>query len=166
MLKLASEHFRLDLQLFWQRGSLFLLLNTAVATVYASVSQAALRPVLAVFGIITTVFWFLVMRASAYWIDNWRRELAALDAIVSNHRFFTRMSEETARRPWLVPSEISKWLPATLAIGWCALFIWSVTLVIVMLDDRRIALLSPSQQRLAASHAWRAGRPRYWANSA
>ncbi len=103
MLKLASEHFRLDLQLFWQRGSLFLLMNTAVATVYAAASQAALRPLLAVFGLITTVFWFLVMRASAYWIDHWRH------------------------RPWLVPSEISKWLPAVLAAGWCALFIGSLT---------------------------------------
>jgi hypothetical protein len=44
MLKLASEHFRLDLQLFWQRSSLFLVLDTAVATVYASASQASLRP--------------------------------------------------------------------------------------------------------------------------
>lgn len=127
MLKLASEHFRLDLQLFWQRGSLFLLMNTAVAAVYASASQAALRPVLAVFGLITTVFWLLVMRASAYWIDRWRQELATLDAVASNHRFFTRMSEGTTSRPWLVPSEISKWLPAVLAAGWCALFIGSVT---------------------------------------
>jgi hypothetical protein len=127
MLKLASEHFRLDLQLFWQRGSLFLLLNTAVASVYASAGQAALRPVLAVFGFITTVFWFLVMRASAYWIDRWRMELGTLDAIASNHRFFTRMSEESASKPWLVPSEISKWLPGVLAVGWCALFFWSVT---------------------------------------
>lgn len=126
MLKLASEHFRLDLQLFWQRGSLFLLLNTAVATVYASASQATLRPVLAVFGFITTVFWFLVMRASAYWIDRWRQELATLDVIVNDHRFFTRMSDKTASQPWLVPSEISKWLPAVLAIGWFSLFIWSV----------------------------------------
>lgn len=127
MLKLASEHFRLDLQLFWQRGSLFLLLNTAVASVYASASQTALRPVLAVFGFVTTVFWFLVMRASAYWIDRWRMELGTLDAIASDHRFFTRMSEESASKPWLVPSEISKWLPAVLAVGWCALFTWSVT---------------------------------------
>jgi hypothetical protein len=127
MLKLASEHFRLDLQLFWQRGSLFLLLNTAVASVYVSASEAALRPVLAVFGFVTTVFWFLVMRASAYWIDRWRIELGMLDAIASNHHVFTRMSEESASKPWLVPSEISKWLPAVLAVGWCALFIWSVT---------------------------------------
>jgi hypothetical protein len=126
MLKLASEHFRLDLQLFWQRGSLFLLLNTAVATVYASASQPALRPVLALFGLITTVFWFLVMRASAYWIDRWRGELAALDPAASNHRVFVRMSDETVSKPWLVPSEITKWLPAVLAIGWSALFIWSL----------------------------------------
>lgn len=126
MLKLASEHFRLDLQLYWQRGSMFLLMNTAVATVYASASQAALRPVLAIFGLITTVFWFLVMRASAYWIDRWREELAAMDAAASNYRFFTRMSEDTSRKPWLVPSEISKWLPAVLAAGWCALFIGSI----------------------------------------
>jgi hypothetical protein len=123
MLKLASEHFRLDLQLFWQRGSLFLLMNTAVATVYASASQAALRPVLSVFGLITAVFWFLVMRASAYWIDHWRQELARLEIIATDHRFFTRMSEDTASRPWLVPSEVSKWLPAVLAAGWFALFI-------------------------------------------
>lgn len=121
MLKLASEHFRLDLQLFWQRGSLYLLLTTAVATVYASASQPALRPVLAVFGLITSVFWFLVMRGSAYWIDRWRQELARLDVIASDHRFFTRMSEETVRKPWLVPSEVSQWLPLVLAAGWCAL---------------------------------------------
>lgn len=126
MLKLASEHFRLDLQLFWQRGSLFLVLNTAVATVYASAGQPALRPVLALFGLITTVSWFLVMRASAYWIDRWRGELAALDRAASNHRVFTRMPDETASRPWLVPSEITKWLPAVLAIGWFTLLIWSL----------------------------------------
>jgi hypothetical protein len=50
MPKLVSEHFRLDLQLFWQRGNLFLLLNTALASVYASAGEAALRPVLAAFG--------------------------------------------------------------------------------------------------------------------
>ncbi len=126
MLKLASEHFRLDLQLFWQRSNLYLLLNTAAATVYVSASQPALRPVLAAFGLITSVFWFLVLRGSAYWIDRWRQELERLDPIASDHRFFTRMSQETVRKPWLVASEISQWLPVILTIGWTALGVSSL----------------------------------------
>jgi hypothetical protein len=126
MLKLASEHFRLDLQLFWQRGSLYLFLNTGLATVYASVSQSAFRPVLAAFGLITAGFWFWLWHSSAYWIAHWTQVLGALDAIASDHRYFTRMSEEAAKKPWLVPSEISQWLPAVLAIGWGALLIWSL----------------------------------------
>jgi hypothetical protein len=126
MLKLASEHFRLDLQLFWQRGTLYLLLNTAVATVWASASQPALRPVLAVSGFITSLFWFLVLRGSAYWIDRWRQELARLDVIVSDHGVFTRMSQETVRKPWLVPSEVSQWFPVVFAAGWTALAAWSL----------------------------------------
>lgn len=126
MLKLASEHFRLDLQLFWQRSNLYLLLNTALATVYVSASHPALRPVLAIFGLICSMFWFLVLRGSAYWIDHWRQELEHLDAIASDHRFFTRMSRDTVRKRWLVASEISQWLPAVFAIGWVVLAVSSL----------------------------------------
>jgi hypothetical protein len=124
MLKLVSEHFRLDLQLFWQRGSLYLVVTAALLSVYASTGTGAAHWALAVFGLIVSAFWFAVSRASAYWIDRWTDELMRADRVVNPTPAIATMHEETLKRPWLVPSTISQWLPLVIAASWIGLMIW------------------------------------------
>lgn len=83
MLKLVSERFRLDLQLFWQRGSLYLVVTAALFSVYASTGTGAAHWALAAFGLTVSAFWFAVSRASAYWIDRWTDELMRADRAVN-----------------------------------------------------------------------------------
>jgi hypothetical protein len=88
LFKLAAEHFRNDLQLFWQRCNLYLVVNVALVSVYSSLHVSSLQSLLAGFGFIISIFWFVVIRGSAYWIKSWRQQLGELDELVDSRHIF------------------------------------------------------------------------------
>lgn len=70
LFKLAAERFRNDLQLFWQRGNRYLVVNVVLVSVHSSLHISSLQSLSAGFGFIISIFWFVVIRDSAYWIDS------------------------------------------------------------------------------------------------
>ncbi len=121
LFKLVAEHFRADLQLFWQRCNLYLVVNAALVSVYSSLHASSLQPLLAGFGLIISIFWFVVVRGSAYWIDNWRQQLGQLDEFANTRHIFAEFQRQAAEHPWRVPSWVTQWLPLVFAIGWAGL---------------------------------------------
>lgn len=125
--KVVAEHYRQDLRLFWQRCNLYLIVHAALVSVYATIESASLAPMLGVFGLVLSVFWYLVARGSFLWIRRWRAELTRLDRIVDRFQAFAQVEERGNAYPWLSPSWVTQWLPIAFGLGWMGLMALSLS---------------------------------------
>ncbi len=77
--EIAIETRNLEIGLFWQRSNYFLVLNTAVAVGFFSVSQFEYQIALSVFGFIVSFLWFRANLGSKYWQSRWEHRVSKLE---------------------------------------------------------------------------------------
>ncbi len=128
MFETVSAHFRQDVSLFWTRANFYLVVQAGLLSVTAGfASRGASTPDkwiavgLCAIGLILAVFWYLVMRAAMFWMQNWREKVIEIDQVVNRFRSYTRAEAENTRSPWLRPSLITAQLPIAFMIVWIAL---------------------------------------------
>ncbi|MFI6079114.1 hypothetical protein ACIA5C_47175 [Actinoplanes sp. NPDC051343] len=118
ILKLVHSHFDQDLRQFWVRGNMFLIVTgVLVSTFAATAAKSEYSLVIAAFGLIVSLFWFAVARASYLWICAWRDELCRLDDQVDRFKSISRV-ERLPLRPFASASGITRWFPIVVAVGW------------------------------------------------
>ncbi len=93
--KIAIETRQLEIQLFWQRSNYFLVLNTAVAAAYFSVSSCWHSLILAIFGVAVSALWLLVNFGSKYWQVRWEAAAERLEKqFAAGARMFSASPEQ------------------------------------------------------------------------
>jgi hypothetical protein len=118
ILKMVQTHFLQDLRLFWVRSNMYLLTNGALVSVFASVASRRLpAAMIAGFGLVVSIFWLIVARASYQWLGIWRRELCKLDEEVDRFQVLARI-EQAPLRAIQSPSRVTQWLPLVVGLGW------------------------------------------------
>jgi len=128
--KVTAEHFRQDLSLFWTRANFYLIVQAGLLSVTAgsilnrTPGVLVSKPVnllLCVTGLILSVFWFLVLRGSLFWISQWRAKIIEIDKAVSRFQAYATIETLLLKTPLLSPSRVTTYLPLLFIVGWIAL---------------------------------------------
>lgn len=77
-LKIALDNRAFEIQLFWQRSNYFLVLMTALGIGAFTIKDEMLSPVVALFAICCSYFWFRTNLGSKFWQESWEVEVIAL----------------------------------------------------------------------------------------
>ncbi|GAA3345234.1 hypothetical protein GCM10020358_51520 [Amorphoplanes nipponensis] len=127
ILKLVHSHFDQDLRQFWVRSNMYLILTGVLVSAYAATApKGDYSLVVGVFGLVVSVFWFAVARASYLWICAWRAELCRLDEEIDRFRAIAR-TERLPLRPLASATGVTRWFPLVVAAGWTTLLLATVT---------------------------------------
>jgi hypothetical protein len=131
--RVINEHFRQDVREFWVRSNFYLLVQAGLISVFvATGSNPAMHTgagnktalsliVLAGMGLVLSLLWFTVARASVFWIRKWRQEMIELDNLLNRHRSYSRIERYAADRPLKSPSYITQYVPFSFTLAWLAL---------------------------------------------
>jgi len=123
ILKILQAHYLQDLREFWVRNNMYLVINGALISVYASTANKGSYSLpIAVFGLIITAFWLAVARASYQWLHAWRQELVKIDDEVDRFQIY-RNVEISRPRGIRSPAWVTQWLPAILALTWIVILL-------------------------------------------
>jgi len=126
ILKLVHSHFDQDLREFWVRNNMYLVVTGVLVSVFATnANKGGYQLVIAAFGLVVSIFWFAVARASYLWICAWREELCRLDEQVDRFQSIAR-TERLPLRPLGSASGLTRWFPAVVSAGWLALIVGSL----------------------------------------
>lgn len=122
--KVVVEHFRHNLEMFWQPYTLFILIQGALITVFTSTTSLGRdRSALAVFGILLSAYWAWIGWTRWRLINHWRKEVMRLDLTVDRHLAFFWVETHAQRRPLLIPAYSALALPPLMAVGWIVLWV-------------------------------------------
>ncbi len=120
--KVVVEHFRHNLEIFWQHYLLFLGIQGALITVFTGrESSHKGQGALVIFGILLSVYWGWVAWTRWMLIDRWREEVKRLDLEVDRHLAFFWVETHVRRDPFLIPAFSALLLPLLIAVGWIVL---------------------------------------------
>lgn len=123
ILKLVHSHFDQDLREFWVRNNMYLVVTGVLVSVFASTApHGSYSLIIGVFGLIVSVFWFAVSRASHRWICAWRQELCRLDLEIDRFQAIHHV-ENLPVRPLGSASGITRWFPLVVSAGWALLLL-------------------------------------------
>jgi hypothetical protein len=78
--KIALKMRNFEIKLFWQRSNYFLVLTSATAIGFFSLSNTIFAFALSIFGLLSSIFWFLVNSGSKYWQSRWEHRLYLIEA--------------------------------------------------------------------------------------
>jgi hypothetical protein len=123
--KVVSEHFRNDFRMVWEHSSLFVVIQGAFLSVFASISSDGRGEVadgLALVGIVLTLMWWWVVTGRMYLVDQWRVEMRNIDLRVDHLAIYSTMEQRVTKR-WFLDSTrvIARLLPPTFLVGWLIL---------------------------------------------
>jgi hypothetical protein len=146
LFRITAEHFRHDLTALWNHSSYFLIIQGALASVFANaigpqdpnneivlVSAKDEGLVLAGVGFVFALVWSWVAARRVALIQKWRENVTHLDGCVDRHGVYLRVEPDvgshwwygpsalTARLPWLVSA---MWLLAIAVLRWPSLLTW------------------------------------------
>lgn len=123
--EMVGAHYRQDMQMFWVRGTTFLLVELALLAIVSNAAQKGthVAPGVSVIGIGVSLVWFLVARSSAAWIDAWRRTMIDIDSEVNPLKSYSVDRQQPGRKRKIStivarPSEIGQLLPVVFIAGW------------------------------------------------
>lgn len=125
MLKIAGEHFRHDLSIFWTHSNFFLLIQGALLSVY--ITQTASNPdsfliwTLGMFGVLLAAFWYWVQHARVALIQRWREQVKRLDMAVDRHQVYVAVESYVQGHKLRSPTYFSQFLPLLFVLGWALL---------------------------------------------
>jgi hypothetical protein len=90
VLELAAEIRKTEIGLFWQRSLFFGGLIAAAFLAYCNIRevQPEIRFAILCIGLISSLAWTLVNRASSYWQDAWQQKIEQLEQQLLEHRIF------------------------------------------------------------------------------
>jgi hypothetical protein len=121
--KVVVEHFRHNLEIFWQHYILFIAIQGALLTVATDKNSSDPRKqALAGFGILLSAFWWWIGWRRWKLIELWREEVMRLDLVVDRHASFFSVETKVRRRPLGIPAFSALFLPPLIGIGWIVLF--------------------------------------------
>jgi hypothetical protein len=121
ILKLVHTHFDQDLREFWVRNNMYVLVTGVLVSVFVS-TRGIYSLVIGGFGLIVSLFWFVVARASYLWICAWRDELCRLDIEIDRFKAIARV-ERLPLRPFGSSTGVTRWFPLVVAMGWTFLLL-------------------------------------------
>lgn len=131
----VTDHFKRDIQWFFDRSNFFLVAEAALLSVFFVLIKD--RPTdgidiimlgIALAGLALVVFWWFAVRGSLFWINYWREEAQRLSAELSRFRIYHESQEVALANPTKSPEKIAKCLPRLFGV------IWLLMLVVVFLD--------------------------------
>jgi hypothetical protein len=126
--KMIQAHYLQDLREFWVRNNMYLVINGALVSVYASTAnRGSYSLAIAAFGLVITVFWIAVARSSNQWLRAWREELIRLDRTVDRFQVYSHV-EQGAPRGIRSPASVTQWLPVSLGVGWVLIILLGAVL--------------------------------------
>jgi len=121
-------HFRQDISLFWTRADFYLVVQAGLlsVTVNAFANRSLANGKFIIVGLCTvglslTIFWYLVMRGSTFWLGKWREQVIELDTAISRFKSFALVETQVKGSPSLSPSRITQYLPLVFVIAWVVL---------------------------------------------
>lgn len=123
ILKMLQTHYLQDLREFWVRNNMYLVINGALISVYASTAgKGSYGLPIGVFGLIITGFWMAVARSSYQWLHAWREELVKVDDAVDHFQIY-RNVEMSMPRGIRSPAWVTQWLAAAVALIWIVILL-------------------------------------------
>lgn len=107
--EVVAAHYRQDVLMYWTRLSVFLVVQAGLLAVVGSVDSedGGRATVFATVGAGISVVWFLVARASVWWIAVWRRQIVELDAIVNPLASYAADLESRHKNSWARLRDVS-----------------------------------------------------------
>jgi hypothetical protein len=132
--KMIAEHFNQDLREFWNRANFYLVTNAGLFSAFLIVYPALIKDHLLVvtlvpfLGIAIAALWFLVLRGSVYWIEQWREQIIKLSKELDRFQCYYNVESSLKDRRLSSPSILTKILPIVFVIAWIAI------LAIVLLE--------------------------------
>jgi hypothetical protein len=125
VLELAAEIQKTETSLFWQRSLFFGGLIAAAFLAYCNIRevQPEIRFAILCLGVIFSLTWTLVNRASSYWQEAWQQKIQQLEQQVLEHRFFEN-PEPTQKLSWLWASRNYSVSKLLMALSDFTLLIW------------------------------------------
>lgn len=138
LFRITSEHFRHDLVALWNHSSFFMILQGALASVFATAIGPREDPVaglvsarqeallLAMIGLVFGLYWSLVAYRRVVLIEQWRRNMTHLDGRVDRHGVYLTVEPNVGDRWWYGPSALTARLP------WLVSVLWLVALLVLL----------------------------------
>ncbi len=140
--RIVSEHFRQDISSFWNHATFYVVLQGALATVFATtvgprdgdgasglLAPSVLALVLALLGMLFSVAWWLAGQGRRKLIDAWRDQVVHQEALVAGENPSYAEVEKIAKKLPLEPTRVTAVVPVVLALAWCVATVWAATVV-------------------------------------
>jgi hypothetical protein len=141
LFKLAVSTRQFEIQMFWQRSSYFMVLNTAIAIAFFSLKEGMRGAIVALLGVLACIVWCMINLGSKYWQIRWEEAAARFEkqcapeaklfsassdeiqAVVKNH---LDNGSHTRLKRWhnaqiLRKPSVSSWM---LILSFCFTIIW------------------------------------------
>jgi hypothetical protein len=120
--EMTSEHFRMEIQLFWTRANFYLAIEAALASIaFTQTANTFVVYLLSGVGVFLAIIWFLVSNGTAFWIRKWREQVMMIDREVNRFRSYNNIEMLVARNRLLSPTFITRFLPIFFIIFWISL---------------------------------------------
>jgi len=130
--KMVAEHYRQDLRMFWTRANFFLLGQTALLSAYVAIlpslisEQIVIAIVISIFGISLSLFWWLVLEESVFWIDQWRKQTVKLSEELDRFKCYAQVENLKVSKKLRRPTELTQYLPLGFVVVWSIMLFWVI----------------------------------------
>jgi hypothetical protein len=130
--KMVEEHFKQDIREFWTRANFYLLAHAGLFSAFIMAYPALLKSqimilvILSMLGLVTSIFWFFVLRGSIKWLQRWREQVIDLDEKLDSFKCYVKVESFAKERPFLSPSYITQFFPLVFATAWLAVLLVTV----------------------------------------
>lgn len=127
--KIITEHFRQDIREFWTRANFYLLANaglfSAFVVAYPTLIKERIVVVMSIpiIGLITAIFWFIVLRGAIHWLRRWREQVIKLSKELDRFQCYAEVESSVKQSPLLSPSYVTQFLPLVFVITWLAILV-------------------------------------------
>jgi hypothetical protein len=135
--RIATEHFRHDIEAHWTQASFFALIQAALISVFASIvgpreqgtvsvlSAESEAAVIAIGGLAFAILWSAMAFGRERYIRMWRDAVVRLDKVVDRHCIYVPI-EERAAGDFLNPTRLTTIIPLVMVLGWVFAVTWAL----------------------------------------
>ena len=150
-LNFAVKTREFEIELYWKRSNMFMLMNGAAFVGFYTVAKECFfkgkrlyELIILLLGFTFAVAWHLICRGSLFWQENWEAHIDALEDLVMGPIYrYVHYKGESKYRPWKLvksyPYSVSKIMALT---SFLAIFFWIVTLIVTLILPAILCLLN------------------------